>query len=159
VHNILTQSSLSTPVLWRLGSDADIQRIVANAEPAEQAQPAMQYQLGIRFVAERNFAAAVEPLSRAEQLPQLRDPAFRMRIYALCMSGQTRLAQRLAHERLTNFLSSKGMSPGSMKESDLPAFWLWMKKTFEIDPRVANLASGPLIQNRVPDLKKARHPS
>jgi len=135
-HRLLTRSSLSTPVLWRLGSDSDIQRIVTHAEPAERAQPAMQFQLGIRLISERKYAAAVEPLSRAEQFPDLREDAFRFHIYALCMSGQTQLAQQLAHERLKLILSAKGLKAESMKESDLPPFWLWMKETFGIDPLV-----------------------
>jgi spermidine synthase len=137
VHNLLTRSSLSTPVLWRLGSDSDIQRIVANAGPAELAQPAIQYQLGIRFISERNYAAAVESLSRAEQLPQLRETAFRLRIYALCMSGQIAQAQSLAKERFTQLLmTAKEMPVNSAAEIPLPPFWEWMKKTFGIDPRV-----------------------
>ena len=112
----------------------------------------MQFQLGIRLISEREYAAAVEPLSRAEQFPNLGENAFRFHIYALCMSGQTQLAQQLAHERLNLILSAKGLKAESMKESDLPPFWLWMKKVFEIDPRMANLAPSPMIQNRVSDL-------
>jgi spermidine synthase len=134
VHNLLTHSSLSTPVLWRLGSDADIQRIVAEAGPAERAHPDVQFQLGIRFISERNYAAAVEALSRAEQLPQLREAAFRLRIYALCMAGRTVQAQHDAQERLTQLLGAKGLTAESLKKVALPPFWLWIKTTFGIDP-------------------------
>src|SRR5206468_8454871 len=68
VHRLLTQSSLSTPVLWRLGSNADIQRIVANARPEELANPLLQFHLGVGLISERKYAAAAESLSRAEQL-------------------------------------------------------------------------------------------
>jgi spermidine synthase len=134
VHNLLTRSSLSTPVLWGLGSDSDIQRIVAEAGPAEQAQPRIQFQLGIRNIAERKYGEAVEALSRAELLPQLRETAFRLRIYALCMAGQTVQAQQVAQERLAQLLKSKGLTADSLKKAAPPPFWLWMKKTFGIDP-------------------------
>jgi spermidine synthase len=128
-HSLLTRSSLSTLVLWLLGGNSDVQRIMANAKPEELAQPAMQLHLGVRLISERNYAAAVEPLSRAEQVPQLLEDAFRLRIFALCMSGQTDLAQQLAQERLAEVLNEKGLAVAS-----LPPFWLWMNKTFGIDP-------------------------
>ena len=133
VHRLLTQSSLSMPALWRLGSDMDIQRIVANATPEESAQPLLQFHLGIRLISERNYAAAVEPLLRAEQLKEteVRQDAFRFRIYALIMSGQTDQAQHLAQESLAKFLTEKGLAAESFH---LPSFWLWMNKTFGIDP-------------------------
>jgi spermidine synthase len=137
VHMLLTQSSLSTPVLWRLDSDSDVQRIVAGAGAAEQAHPAMQFQLGIRFISDRNYAAAVDALSRAEQLPQLRETAFRLRIYALCMSGRIGQAQSLARQRFMQLLTSAKQPPGiSAAAIPLPPYWVWMQKTFGIDPRV-----------------------
>ena len=90
VHRLQTQSSLRTMVLWELGSDSDIQRLVSDADPQTLANPVLQYHLGIRFIAERNYEAAVEPLRRAEQVEQLREDAFRLRNYALCMSGSSR---------------------------------------------------------------------
>ena len=136
VHDLLTRTSLSTPVLWRLGSDSDIQRILADAPPAELAPSAMQFHLGIRLISERQYAAAVEPLARAEQPSDLHEDAFRLRVYALCMSGQIDHAQWLAHARLSQLQgSAKGLAEKSPGELSLPPFWLWMKKTFGIDPR------------------------
>jgi len=137
VHRLLTRTSLSTPVLWLLDSDADIQRILSEAGPAELAQPAMQFQLGVRFIAERKYAEAVEPLRRAELVPALRDRAFRLRVYALCMAGKTAQAQHVAHEQLVRLLAAKGVTVESLNEAGLPPFWLWMKKTFGIDPLTA----------------------
>jgi len=135
-HNLLTQTSLSTPVLWRLGSDSDIQRIVANAQPAELDSPAMQYHLGLRLISERQYSAGGEHLGRAEQLPEFLENAFRFRVYALCMSGQIDQAQKLAQERLAQFqMSTKNEGEKSPVAVSLPPFWLWMKKTFGIDPR------------------------
>ena len=87
VHRLLTRSPLKTLVLWELGSDSDIQRVVSNADSQTLANPILQYHLGIRFLAERNYEAAVQPLRRAEQAAQLREDAFRLRNYALCMRG------------------------------------------------------------------------
>ena len=135
-HDLLTRTSLSTPVLWRLGSDSDIQRILADAPPAELAPAVMQFHLGIRLISERHYAAAVEPLARAEQPSDLHEDAFRLRVYALCMSGQIDHAQWLAHARLSQLQgSAKGLAEKSPGELSLPPFWLWMKKTFGIDPR------------------------
>jgi len=136
-HGLLTQTSLNTLVLWVLGSDWDVQRVVTQAGLQGLEGPVLQYHFGIRLISERHYAAAVEPLSRAEQFPQLHDDAFRLRIYALCMSGQRQLAQQMAYERLTQILSAKGLKVESLKETDLPPFWLWMKKTFRIDPRLS----------------------
>ncbi len=133
VHNLLTRSSLSTPVLWLLGSQPDIQRIIASAEPKELATPDAQYHLGVGLISERKYAEAVAPLSRAEQMRQLREDAFGLRIYALSMSGQTRSAQYLAQDRFTQFLREKGLTRASFSETSLLPFWVWMKKTFGID--------------------------
>ena len=52
--------------------------------------PVRTYHLGIRFIAERNYEAAVGPLRRAEQAAELREEAFRLRNYALCLRGSSR---------------------------------------------------------------------
>jgi predicted membrane-bound spermidine synthase len=133
-HILLTRSPLSTPVLLLLGSTPDIQRIIAQADPAELQDPSAQFHLGIRLISERNYAAAAESLKRGEQLPQLRDKAFRLRIYALCMSGRIEQARQLARERLVQLVSEKGAAAEFVNGSDLSPYWSWMKKTFGIDP-------------------------
>ncbi len=134
VHRVVTRSSLSTPVVWRLASSSDIQRVVADATPEELANPLLQFHLGIRLIADRNYAAAADALSRAEQLPDVSDNAFALHIYALCMSGETRQAEDLIKEPFAQFLRASGVS-ADPKQASLPPFWLWMKNTFGIDPR------------------------
>jgi hypothetical protein len=134
VHRVVTRSSLRTPVIWRLASNSDIQRLVSNATPQELANPLLQFHLGIRLIAERNYAAAAEALSRAEQLPDVSDNAFALHIYTLCMSGETRQAEDLIKEPFAQFLRASGVS-ADPKQASLPPFWLWMKNTFGIDPR------------------------
>jgi hypothetical protein len=133
VHRVLTRSSLMAPVMWRLASNSDIQRIVAEATPEELTNPLLQFHRGIGLIAERNYAAAAEALSRAEQLPEVSDNAFALHIYALCMSGQTRQAEDLTRAPFAEFLRATGHS-GPVPDASLPPYWRWMKKTFGIDP-------------------------
>jgi hypothetical protein len=141
VHGVLTLSSLSAPVLWRLGSNADIQRIVADARPEELADPVLQFHLGVRLLSERHYAAAAESLRRAAEASQpatagvatTGDNAFALYIYALCMSGQTLQAQELIRGPWEQSLRDRGVAAGS-PEAALPPFWLWMKETFGVDP-------------------------
>ena len=123
VHRVLTGFSVATPVLWRLASNADIQRLVASATPEEQMTPLLQYHLGIRLLSERNYRRAADAFERAMQAPEVRDNAFVLHIYALCMSGQRAKAQALSRDA---FVAS-GVS-------SLPPIWIWMKETFGIDP-------------------------
>jgi spermidine synthase len=133
IHGLLTQSAVEMPVVWLLGSDPDIQRVVAGATPEELAHPIMQYHLGIGRLSTRSFAAAVEPFRLAERVNDgpISQNAFRLRTYALAMSGQTGEAQRLAQESISQFLAQRKLSAEAIQ---LPPFWLWMKKTFGIDP-------------------------
>jgi hypothetical protein len=123
VHRVLTGFSVGTPVLWRLASNADIQRVVASATPEEQMTPLLQYHLGIRLLSERNYRRAADAFEPAMQAPEVRDNAFVLHIYALCMSGQRAKAQALSRDA---FVAS-GVS-------SLPPIWIWMKETFGIDP-------------------------
>ncbi|HUK56538.1 MAG TPA: spermidine synthase [Nitrospiria bacterium] len=134
VHRLLTGSDLKTPVLWLLGSDSDVQRIVARAGPEEVLPPALEFHIGIRLISERQYAAAVEALGRTEQVPEFQELAFRLRIYALCMSGRTRQAQQLAEEHLVKIFTANGMDRKSMDKVRLEPFWSWMKQAFGIDP-------------------------
>jgi hypothetical protein len=132
IHRLLTRSPLSTLVLWRLGSDPDVQKIIAEAGPEELKQPMIQLHLGIGLVSERKFAEAAEHLYYAQELPGIRRPAFGLQIYALCMSGQIHEAQRLV--RAAQVSTEKGAP-------DVPMpFWIWMKNTFGLDVIVPDRA-------------------
>ena len=123
VHRVLTGFSVGTPVLWRLASNADIQRVVAGATPDELMNPLLQYHLGIRLLSERNYRRAADAFERATAAPEVRDNAFVLYIYSLCMSGQRAKAQALSSEAF----KASGVS-------SLPPIWVWMKQTFAIDP-------------------------
>jgi spermidine synthase len=123
VHRVLTGSTVATPVLWRLASNSDIQRAVASATPDELMNLLLQYHLAIRLLSERNFRAAADAFYRATDAPEVRDNAFVLYVYALCMSGQRAKAQQISSEA---FAASGA--------SSLPPLWAWMKETFGIDP-------------------------
>jgi spermidine synthase len=123
VHRVLSGSTVRTPVMWRLASNADIQQVVANATPDELMNPLLQYHLAIRQLSERNYRRAADAFEQATQAPEVRDNAFVLYVYALCMSGQRARAQTISHEAFT----ASGVS-------SLPPIWIWMKETFAIDP-------------------------
>jgi len=124
VHRILTGSTVVTPVLWRLASNSDIQQVVSTATSEELMNPLLQYHLAIRLLSERNYRQAAEAFERATQSPQVRDNAFVLYVYALCMSGQRAKAQDISSDAF----AASGVS-------SLPPLWVWMKATFGIDPQ------------------------
>jgi spermidine synthase len=124
VHRILTGSTVATPVMWRLASNSDIQQVVSSATPEELMNPLLQYHLAIRLLSERNYRQAADGFDRATQAPQVRDNAFVLYNYSLCMSGQRAKAQAISSDA---FAASGA--------SSLPPLWVWMKQTFGIDPQ------------------------
>jgi spermidine synthase len=126
VHRILTGSTVAAPVMWRLASNADIQQVVSRATPEELMNPLLQYHLAVRLLSERNYRQAADGFDRATQSPQVRDNAFVLYIYSLCMSGQRAKAQAISSEA---FAASGATS--------LPPSWAWMRETFGIDPTKA----------------------
>ena len=143
VHRVLTTSSLTAPVLWRLGSNADIQQVVASAAPDEASNPLVHFHLGARLLSERRFAAAAASFKQAAELAEpavpgsasTADNAFALYIYALCMAGQTREAQELVRAPWEQALAAQGLDTTSAAHAALPPFWAWMRETFGIDPR------------------------
>jgi hypothetical protein len=97
--------------------------VVAGATPVELMNPLLQYHLAIRLLSERNYRPAAEAFYRATDAPQVRDNAFVLYVYALCMSGQRAKAQAISREA---FAASGATS--------LPPLWVWMKDTFGVDP-------------------------
>jgi hypothetical protein len=131
LHRVLTRSSLRTPALWLLDSDADRQQILDRADAGRRAHPALQLHLGIRRLAARDYAGALEPLQRAEAAERLRRQALGLRIFALAMDGRVETARRLARARFEE-LGEAGR---------LQSFWRWMGARFGIDPRPLELAA------------------
>ncbi len=120
VHRILTGSALKTPVLWLLGSNADLQRGVEIATASELGQAPMQFHLGVRLISERSYAAAASAFGRAEAEPGLHERSFGLRLYSLCLAGQAEDARALAASR----------------RGDISAhpFWGWLDRTCHVLP-------------------------
>ena len=143
VHTILTTTPLSAPALWRLGSNADIQTAVERAPPGAQADPLMQFHLGLRRLSERRYADAADALGRAAlpgtspgpRAASTADTAFALQMYALCMSGQCGLAQERIRAPWLQALEDQGIAADAGRNAPLPPFWTWMNDTFGIDPR------------------------
>jgi predicted membrane-bound spermidine synthase len=95
---LITQTTLTAPILWYMGSTSDLQRTMGSLSPEERAQPIWQYQLGAGLFSERRFDEAQEPLRQAEQRPALFATARLFRIYALCLSRRFGEAGPLATE-------------------------------------------------------------
>ena len=143
VHTILTTTPLSAPALWRLGSNPDIQAAIEQAPPDTRAHPVMQFHLGLRLISERRYTEAVDALGRASLVADGSDTrsasmannAFALQMYALCMSGQCRVAQERIRAPWLQSLEDQGMAADAGQNVPLPPFWTWMNDTFGIDPR------------------------
>jgi hypothetical protein len=85
--------------------------------------PLLQYHLAIRLLSERNYRGAADAFDRATASEQVRDNAFVLYVYSLCMSNQRAKAQALSAAAF----AASGVS-------SLPPLWVWMKQTFGIDP-------------------------
>jgi hypothetical protein len=144
VHRVLTASALRAPVLWRLGSNGDMQQVLESAAPEELANSLPQFHLGVRLLSEREFAGAADAFRRAAEMTEpaaapdtasTADNAFALYIYALCMSGQTAEAQQQIRGPWLESLRQQGLDAQSAARAELPPYWAWMKATFGIDPR------------------------
>jgi predicted membrane-bound spermidine synthase len=134
VHYLLTRTPLRAPPLWLMGSSPDVQRVVEALDETQRSRPEVQFHLGIRQLAERNYAAAAVSLGRAGESPGLQQEALRYRVYAMCMAGKRGQAQRL----LASIFQQEEERRQKMDVTQpyriqLPPFWLWMKNNFGID--------------------------
>ena len=144
INYILTRTDLSAPALWLLGSNADIQDVVARAADAESVNPVLQYHVAARLISERNYTAAIGPLSLAQKDPRFQKDATQYLAYMLCMTNRCDDVQKSAHEDLLNYLS-KGRKQGVPDENadaalakfPISPFWQWMKANFGVDPRLS----------------------
>lgn len=85
VDAILRQTDLRIPVLWLLGSDVTEQEIVNRRLAAEGYRPDYAYALGVRALAERDYATAAELFAEAARRGP--GPAGALAAYSLCRAG------------------------------------------------------------------------
>jgi len=135
LHWILTKTSLKMPVLFLMGSNNDIQRVIAKGMALGLDDREFPYHLAARYLAERHYAEAQELLARYQPGTSgivARDVYFH-RIYLYLLAGQRDEAARLARQFLGR--AATGELP------DDPTYWEWLYNTFNL--RVA--VSSPLL--------------
>jgi len=82
---ILRNTDLRIPVLWLLGSDVTEQEIVNRRLAAEGYRPDYAYPLGVRALAERDYARAGELFAEAARGGP--GPAGALAAYSMCVAG------------------------------------------------------------------------
>jgi spermidine synthase len=90
VDAILRHSNLRIPVLWLLGSDVTEQEIVNRRLAAEGYRPEYAYPLGVRALAERDYAKAGELF--AEAAKHQPGSVGALAAYSMCRAGQHKQA-------------------------------------------------------------------
>lgn len=96
LDEVLTRTELRTLPMWLLGSSEQQQRIVDRRVREGRSDAVIDYHLGIRAMADRNYDAAAEHF-RAVQEQRPTDVQVALRhIYALCLAGRTDAAQAVA---------------------------------------------------------------
>jgi predicted membrane-bound spermidine synthase len=96
LDELLTRTELRTLPMWLLGSSEQHQRIVDRRVREGRSDAAIDYHLGIRAMADRNYDSAAEYFRTVqEQRPTDVQVALR-HIYALCLAGRTDAAHAVA---------------------------------------------------------------
>jgi hypothetical protein len=96
LDKIVTETDLETLAVWQLGNTVDEQRAVARL--VARGEPRWKYrrQLAIQALAERKYGLAARYLE-TKPGKAIRDSGqFYLRLYALCMAGKVREAERAA---------------------------------------------------------------
>lgn len=125
-HKILTTTDLKMPVLFALGSDANIQQVVNNALKNGNSNPGFSYHLAARYFAERKYADSEKEFAKCEQLasgPERWDISC-YRMYLLFLLGEKEKAIRLYRRYKTSY--------GDEFTSQKKVYLLWVEKTFKV---------------------------
>ncbi len=122
LHALLTESSLQTVVLWLLGTSGDELRATDRLLARGDSPDRHFGRLGVRALAERNFALASDYLGRESAASPRNRPLLELRLYTLCMAERCDEAERLARSALD-------WLPGD--DRDL-RYWEWMQETFDL---------------------------
>ena len=116
LHAVLTRTPLRRLPLWMLGSD-DVQQNIA--ETATDATGRLDWVLGVRALAGRDYLGAAEYFARAEQAGLVHPTTRPLLVYALCLGGRLDAARRLA----------AGIIP---TDPDSSHYWTWLNSTFGV---------------------------
>jgi spermidine synthase len=125
LHLVLTESEITAPALWFLGSTSDVQASLTDLSLDEASVPLWKYQVGAGLFAERRYEEAVDVLQSAEAHPDLFASARLFRVYALCLLSQIDAARDLAEDTY----------PALAQQSNLDHWWVFLNEKFGIDLR------------------------
>ncbi len=95
LHPILTRTSLRTLPLWLMRSDLNFQRAAAAAAAKGVKDPFLDYQFGVRALAERDYAAAAACFGASWKQASDKVEFLAYQIYALCLDGRLEEARQL----------------------------------------------------------------
>lgn len=99
LHHLLTESPLSTAVLWMRHSQVREQEILSASPICARGMGFCYHRFGDGALAERNYELAAENYMRARQADPGRIPNYRyLDVYALCMAGRKEDAQNWADQ-------------------------------------------------------------
>ena len=125
LHRVLTQSTLTAPVMWYMDSSSDVQRALETLNPEERDVPGVQYHIAAGLVSERRFERALDALHKSEGNLNLLPAARMFRIYVLCLLQRMDEARGLAldtHQIL-------------QQDSRVEGWWDFLADTYGVDPR------------------------
>jgi predicted membrane-bound spermidine synthase len=125
LHLVITQSMLTAPIMWFMGTSSDAQRALESLSPDEREVPVRQYHAAARLISERRFEEALELLHRAEGNQNLFSSARMFRTYLLCLLQRIDDARWLALDTY----------PILQQDSRLESWWDLLAETCGVDPR------------------------
>jgi hypothetical protein len=123
LQSVLTQTSLAMPVLRAVGSDSDIQRIIASLPEGMRKNPGLAMQLGALALSQRRYEDAAQHFAAAERVSA---PAyvFPLRTLAMCLAGESEAARELLLSRRDQV----GAHPYGT------AFWRFLDAQYQVLP-------------------------
>ena len=118
LHQLLTDTSLSTLPLWMLGSDEVRQQAVGRAGDNSGAA---DYARGLTALVGRDYDRAASAFEDSEQRGLHGETLRPFRVYALCMAGRLEAAKHLAAAAVP-------------RAADEKHFWEWLGGRFSVGP-------------------------
>jgi Flp pilus assembly protein TadD len=120
IHWFINETRLEAPIMWMLGSDDDVERVLATLSPEERDAPEAAYDRAIGLLARRKFDEASAAFALAARGSAYEENATLLRAYALHADGR--------HEEARAHLASVDAAKLATPSAD--AFVKWLDKTF-----------------------------
>jgi hypothetical protein len=122
LHEVLTRTSMRTPVLWLLNTTAREEEIARRAKERGVSDPLLDGILGLAAFADRDYLRAESYLQASQRVAPYPEQLLQLRVLALCLAGETERAGELLVE-----------SRPSIPLTDETG-WTWLTATFELPP-------------------------